>query len=129
LVDSVYLFDLASRHAAWASVRQSALTSNVANANTANYQRLDVEPFSDVLDETSLRLASTAPGHLGIDGNEAQVGGAQNGDNWEIKETGGAVKLESELIEADAVNRGYALDTSVVRAFHRMLLTAVRSGS
>lgn len=126
-MDSVYLFDLASRHAAWASVRQSALTSNVANANTANYQRLDVEPFSEVLDQTSLTLASTAPGHLGIDGNEVQVGGAGR-DSFEIKETGGPVKLESELIEADEVNRGYALDTSVVRAFHRMLLTAVRSG-
>ncbi len=60
-MEPVYLFDLASRHANWASVRQSVLTSNVANANTANYQRMDIEPFSEVLDETSLTLASTAP--------------------------------------------------------------------
>jgi flagellar basal-body rod protein FlgB len=38
------------------------------------------------------------------------------------------VKLESELIEADSVNRGFSLDTAVARSFHRMLLASVRSG-
>lgn len=128
-MEPVYLFDLASRHANWASVRQSVLTSNVANANTANYQRMDIEPFSEVLDETSLTLASTAPGHLNINGTE--VGAVDDGtvDTWEAKETGGPVKLESELIEADQVNRGFSLDTAVTRAFHRMLLASVRSGA
>lgn len=127
-MEPVYLFDLASRHANWASVRQSVLTSNVANANTANYQRMDIEPFSEVLDETSLTLASTAPGHLNVNGTEVGAADVGSVDNWEVKETGGPVKLESELIEADSVNRGFSLDTAVARSFHRMLLASVRSG-
>ena len=29
---------------------------------------------------------------------------------------------------ADETNRAFSLDTSIVKAFHRMLMTAVRSG-
>ena len=45
----VYLFGLASRHAQWASLRQVAISGNVANANTPGYEALDVAPFTDVM--------------------------------------------------------------------------------
>ena len=48
----VYLFDLASRHAEWASVREAVVTGNIANANTAGYQAVDIEPFSAILNAT-----------------------------------------------------------------------------
>ena len=34
-----------------------------------------------------------------------------------------------ELVKADEINRSYALDMSIVRAFHRMLLASVRTGT
>jgi flagellar basal-body rod protein FlgB len=121
-VTPVYLFDLASRHMDWLTVRQTATTGNIANANTPGYQAMDVQPFSDVLDETSLAMAHTGPGHIGAD----DAGGETA---WSVKETGGAVNLTGEMLKADSTNRAFSLDTDVVRAFHRMLMTSLRSGA
>ncbi len=127
-MEPVYLFDLASRHADWASIRQTVVTGNIANANTAGFEASDIEPFADVLDQTSLTMASTRSGHLS-DGDAAaqsqQVGAV---DSWEVKSTGQSVSLDKELVKADEVNRAYSLDASIVRAFHGMLMTSIRSG-
>lgn len=127
-MDPVYLFDLASRHASWASVRQTVVTGNVANANTAGYHAADIEPFSDVMNETSLTMASTRPGHLTNMDAAAQSEEVGTIDNWEVKQTAEPVSLDKELVKADEVNRAYSLDATVVRAFNRMVLASVRSG-
>ena len=45
---------------------------------------------------------------------------------WEITHSGNSVSLEQELIKAGEVNRAYRLNTSVVKAFHRMLLASAK---
>jgi flagellar basal-body rod protein FlgB len=122
-VNPVHLFNLATQHASWASVRQAAITGNIANANTPGYGALDVEPFSAVLSDTALTMAQTAPGHFDAGRTAA------TGVDWEIKNSGAAVALDQELVKADEVNRAFALDTSVLRSFHRMLMMSVRSGA
>ena len=119
----VYLFTLASQHERWATVRQAALSSNIANANTHGYTAVDIQPFSAVLDETAqVSLARTEPGHLGVSGesNDPAV------RDWQPKDTGRPVALDRQLMLADETNRAFSLDTGIVKAFHRMLLTAVR---
>ena len=123
----VHLFDLASRHAQWASVRQALVTGNIANANTPGYEAVDIEPFSVVLNAASgAAMAQTAPGHIG-DGTSS--GEAARLDGYGVTATGGAVALDQELVKADEINRSYALDMSVVRAFHRMILASARTGT
>jgi flagellar basal-body rod protein FlgB len=117
------LFALAAQHAQWASVRQAVVTGNIANANTPGYGALDVEPFSAVFDDTALTMARTAPDHFAVDG------GGPTGGHWDIKDTGIGVALDQELMKADEVNRAFALDTSIMRSFHRMLMASVRSGA
>ncbi len=120
----VYLFTLASQHERWATVRQAALTSNIANANTQGYTAVDVAPFSVVLDDTAqVTLARTAPGHLSASGESGDA--AQR--DWTFRPTDEPVAIDQQLMKADETNRAFALDTSIVKAFHRMLLTAVRS--
>ena len=120
----VYLFTLASQHERWATVRQAALTSNVANANTQGYSAVDIEPFSAVLDDTAqVTLARTSPGHLGASG-EADDPAVRD---WTMKPTDEPVAIDKQLMQADETSRAFSLDTSIVRAFHRMLMTAVRS--
>ncbi len=122
---AVYLFDLASRHISWASLRQMAVTSNIANVNTVGYEAQDVQPFSAVLDSPGLTMAATRPGHLGAaDGGSA----ADATGGFEIAGTGGSVGIDRELVKADAVSRSVSLDTGIERAFQRMYLSAVRSG-
>ncbi|HMO30756.1 flagellar basal body protein [Enterovirga sp.] len=123
----VYLFDLAARHADWASVRQALVTGNIANANTAGYQAVDIEPFSAVLNSTGgTAMATTAPGHIG---NAANPDGGNRVDGYGVTTTGGPVALDMELVKADEINRAYALDMSILRSFQRMLLASVRTGS
>jgi flagellar basal-body rod protein FlgB len=120
------LFALAAQHANWASVRQTAVTGNIANANTPGYSALDVEPFSAVMNDTAATMARTAAGHFemvrdGAAGSEAAT--------WEVRDTGAQVALDKELMKAAEVNRGFALDTSILRSFHRMMMTSLRSGA
>ena len=120
----VYLFTLASQHERWATVRQAALTSNIANVNTQGYTAVDIQPFSAVLDDASqVTMARTQPGHLDVSGE----GGDPAGRDWQLKQTDKPVAVEEQLIMADETNRAFTLDTGVVRTFHRMLLSAVRS--
>ncbi len=125
----VHLFGLASRHAEWLSVRQAVITGNVANANTPGFRAKEVEAFEDVFDSTHLTLARTAPGHVDINGTELGTTATAEEDSWDVSYSGNSVSLDQELVKADEVNRAYSLDTGIVKAFHRMLLASVRSGS
>lgn len=122
----VHLFALATQHAQWASVRQAVVTGNIANANTPGYGALDIEPFSAVFNDTALTMARTAPDHFALE--RAGASGAAAG-GWDVKNTGASVALDQELMKADEVNRAFALDTSVMRSFHRMLMASLRSGA
>lgn len=121
MVTPVYLFSLASQHANWASVGQAVVAGNVANANTPGYTARAVQSFASVLNETELKMASTSPGHISSAQNAA-------GPAWEVHDTGRGVAIEREMVKADLVRRSYALDTTVMSAFHRMMMTSVRSG-
>ena len=127
-MEPIHLFDLASRHAQWASVRQVTISGNIANANTPGYRALDVEPFTAVLDKTALAMAQTRPGHLDVTGTGVEPGKVAKQDSWDITHSGNSVSLDQELIKAGEVNRAYSLNTSIVRSFHKMLLSVVRSG-
>jgi flagellar basal-body rod protein FlgB len=124
-VEAVYLFNLASQHAHWAAVRQATITGNIANANTGNYSALDIQPFSAALDDVAgLTMAHTDSRHIDVAGEAADQGAT-----FEVKDSGGPVKVDQELMKADETNRAFSLDTAITRAFHRMLLTSLRSGA
>lgn len=120
----VYVFSLAAQHERWTTVRQATITGNIANANTPGYVGVDVEPFSAVLDDTAgVTMARTEPGHLNLTGEAGQPD-----RTWQVKETDKPVALDQQLMLADDTNRAFSLDNAIVRAFHRMMMTAVRSG-
>lgn len=128
-MEPIHLFDLASRHAQWASVRQATIAGNIANANTPGYGALDIEPFNAVFDKTALRLARTEPGHIDVTESGIEPGKVAKGESWDITHSGNTVSLDQELVKAGEVNLAFSLNSNVVRSFHRMLLQAVRSGS
>lgn len=125
----VHLFGLASRHAEWLSVRQAVITGNVANANTPGFRAKEVEAFQDVFDSTHLGMARTAAGHVDVNGVELGSAATATEESWDISYSGNSVSLDQELVKADEVNRAFNLDAGIVRAFHRMFLASVRSGS
>ena len=126
-MEPIHLFDVASQQARYLSTSQAVIAANVSNASTPGYRARSVEPFSQVMDKTQLQLASTDPGHLSLDPIQAQAAAIKDETPWEVTDSGNTVSLEQELIKAGDVNRSYSLNTSLVKAFHGMLMASVRS--
>jgi flagellar basal-body rod protein FlgB len=125
-MDSVYLFSLASRHNQWLSVRQSAIAGNVANANTPGFKALDAQPFEDVMRSTALAMTATRSQHLAPTQGDVQTTEVGNDQGWEVTHSGNTVSLDQELLKAGEVNRSFALNASILKSFHRMLLASAK---
>lgn len=125
-VNPIYVLDLAAQHARWATVRQAVITGNIANAQTNGYAAQDIKPFSAVMNDTAgVALATDDPRQLSI-------GATSSGDDtatFDVQDTGQKVAVDKELMKADETNRAFALDMSIMRTFHRMLMMSARSGA
>lgn len=120
------LFSLAFQQAQWLSVRQTAIAQNIANASTPGYKAVDVEPFASVLQKAGLDLNQTTGGHLSTGADGIRPPAVDNSKDLEVSPSGNSVSVENELIKADEVNRAYALNTNIVKSFHRMLLMSAK---
>ena len=119
-------FNIVSRHNTWLAVRQTAIGSNIANANTTGFRAQDVQPFEMAVEQARLALAATQPGHLAAGPKEAPTIELRREEPWEVTHSGNNVSLEQELLKAGEVNRAFRLNTSVAKAFHRMIMTSAK---
>ena len=126
-MEPVSLFDLAAKQAQWLSVRQSAIAGNIANANTPGYTANDVEPFEKVLDRTAVSLQATEEGHLGSAATNAGFTIKPQEDDGVVMPSKNTVVLEDQLLKAGEVRRSFELNTAIVKAFHSMMMMAVKS--
>ncbi|KUM28820.1 flagellar biosynthesis protein FlgB [Mesorhizobium loti] len=126
-MEPVNLFDLATRQSQWLAVRQSAIASNIANANTPGYTANDVEPFEKVLDRTAVTLKATDAGHLGAETTSAGLNVKPQEATGSIMPSKNTVVLEDELMKAGEVRRSFELNTAIVKAFHSMMTMVVKS--
>lgn len=122
----VNLFSLSSQYASWLTARQTAVSQNIANANTPNYANVDVRPFSETLDSMPLTLARTDAGHMSIGPSASLQVRTANADKWDETLSGNSVNLEQELMKSGDINRSYALTTSLAKAFQHMYMTTVK---
>lgn len=120
------LLGLAAQQAKWLSVRQAAVSENVANVNTPGFRALDVRPFQDVLQRVQTDLAATHPGHIVTSPLGAATTALKQADGADVTASGNSVSLEQELLKAGEINRAYAMNSGIVKTFHRMLLASVR---
>lgn len=122
----MYLFDVASRHMSWLAERQSVTAANIANADTPGYRAREAREFSDVLASTPSTLVITSPLHMQTTGSLSEIDERQAGSTWDTSHSGNNVSIESELMTAASTSRVAGLDTSLMRSFHRMLMTSVK---
>ena len=126
-MNPVYIYGLAAQHTRWATVRQAVITGNIANANTGGYSAQEIEPFSAVMDNPSgFAMATTSANDIGAAQDGTDIDGSRT---WKVSDTGAPVALDQEMVKADDVSRSFSLDTSIVKAFHRMILESVKSGT
>lgn len=123
---SIYLFQVAAQKADWLSVRQTAVAGNVANANTPGYRAIDIQPFSAVLDATPVALSATDPTHLSL----PEAGGGTfreiDSDPAEATLSGNTVNMEQEMVKLGDVTRDFTMTANVERAFHQLMLAALK---
>ena len=99
-MESVSLFSLASRQAEWLSVRQSAISGNIANANTPGYRSVDVQPFEGLLNKKPVTLVSTQPGHIRPAASQTSFDISEIEPNGPAMPSENTVTLEDELIKS-----------------------------
>lgn len=120
------LFNVISRHNHWLAVRQATIAGNIANANSPGFKAQDVQPFEMAMEQARLAMAATQPGHLASGPANAPATELRREEPWEVTHSGNNVSLEQELLKAGEVNRAYRLNTSVAKAFHRMMLASAK---
>ena len=122
------IFALAATHHSWGMARQTAVASNIANANSPGYRAMDVAPFS--LDAANERMSMTQTHirHLNPSGTTKAEASAQPETPWEISHSGNSVSLEQELIKSGEVHKAMSINHAIVKSFHRLMLTGLRIG-
>ena len=122
----LYLMELASSQAKWLELRQSTIATNVANANTPGYRAQDIEPFSKIIESKVVPVTVTSPAHI-TTGSSVEAQGMRKEKSWETVHSGNSVSLEQEMLKAGDINRDYSLNTAIVKSFHRMFMTSMKT--
>jgi flagellar basal-body rod protein FlgB len=125
-MEPVYLFSLVEQQRRWLSARQALVAQNIANANSPGYRAVDVTPFSKVLDQSALQLASTNLMHISTSPTDSRLASAKEGETWETSYSGNSVSLEQEMIKSGDIRGAFSLDTSIMKAFHGMWLASIK---
>jgi flagellar basal-body rod protein FlgB len=71
-------------------------------------------------------MAATRPEHLSYAPTGLARTEAAPVEGNEILHSGNTVSLEKEMAKAGEVNRAFALNTNIVKAFHRMLMASTK---
>lgn len=122
----IYLFEVASQKSQWLSARQTAIAGNIANASTPGYRALDVQPFSAVLDSSPIEMAATNPADLSPPQSESDALREVEVSPQEQTLSGNTVNLEQQMINLGDVNRDYTMSANIRRAFHQLVLSALK---
>jgi len=110
----------------WHQQRQKVLAENIANADTPRYRARDLAPpsFTGMLQQVSITMARTDPGHI-----EAAGGGSQFEDDrnahYETRPRGTAVSHEEEMLKLAGNQADYDAVTSIYTHSLSLIKTAV----
>jgi flagellar basal-body rod protein FlgB len=126
VMNDVYLFELSSQRTAYLSARQTLIAGNVANANTPTYKALDLKPFSAVLQQASIEMATTNPAHLTPTAQELDPPTAREDGEEYATVSGNSVDVEGEMVKLGEVNRDFGMATGVRKIFRQMFMQALK---
>jgi flagellar basal-body rod protein FlgB len=125
-LSQIYLLQLASQQAKWLTARQTMIANNIANANTPGYSATDIQPFSDVLDQTQIAMATTNPAHITPAAEEFTATSSSDSQSWDTTVSGNSVSLEQEMMKEGDINRSYTMNNNIKRVFHQMMLSVLK---
>lgn len=125
-MSSIYLMNLASRHNQYLAARQTTIAGNIANVNTPGFKSLDLEPFDVAMEQSRLAMNVSNSKHMAPVTSGSRDASAEESGTWETVHSGNSVNVEQELLRSSETKGAYSLNTSLMRSFHRMLLSAAK---
>jgi flagellar basal-body rod protein FlgB len=126
-MEPVHLFSLIGRQQTWLSTRQALVAQNIANIDTPGYRAVDAAPFARELARAGFEMSGSNPLHMRPAATETLATTIQAADGWETNHSGNTVSAELEMIKAGDIRNAYALNASVLRAFHGMWMATAKS--
>ena len=107
MFEKLTVFQMAQSMARQASLRQGAIATNMANADTPGYRARDVAPFAETYRaEQGSPMRATRSGHLGA-GGDYRVATVQEREADATSPNGNQVSLEDEMVKAVEVKRDH----------------------
>ena len=124
------LLDAIGEKMRWHQARQTLLAENVANADTPGYRGRDLEAFSleqHMQQRSVVQIATTAtqPGHIAVQGSNADGFGARALNSFEITPEGNGVTLEDEMMKVAGNQLDYQAITTLYTRSMKILKTAL----
>jgi flagellar basal-body rod protein FlgB len=125
-MEPVHLFSLIGRQQAWLSTRQALVAQNIANIDTPGYRAVDAAPFERAMARVGFEMSASSSLHMRPAATETLSTSIRTADGWETNHSGNTVSAELEMIKAGDIRNAYALNASVMRAFHGMWMATVK---
>ncbi|WP_406735673.1 FlgB family protein [Thioclava sp. GXIMD4215] len=121
-IDVMNMAESMARHAAQ---RQSAVSRNMANADTPGYKAQDVTPFAEAYqEEVAMPMKATRAGHIGAD-NLVTSEVTTRSDPGTASPNGNTVSLEDEMVKAVETKRQHDLALTIYKSTLNILRTSV----
>lgn len=117
---------LASNQARWLAARQKTIAENVAQSDTPGFRAADLRPFSEVLNRTGLGMAATSAAHIVEPARFEMTVARRDASSWDVTHSGNSVSLDEQMLKSNEVQRAYALNSAITRAFSRMMTASVK---
>jgi flagellar basal-body rod protein FlgB len=121
------VFDVLSKHVNWATQRYSVAAANIANLDTPGFRAMEVEPFQLEVNATAMRISLTHQGHINAQGtSSAQSHEVFQQNRADETHSANNVSAENEMRIIGEAARSVSANTSLMKLFHRMTISAAK---
>ncbi|WBL33275.1 FlgB family protein [Sinirhodobacter sp. HNIBRBA609] len=114
MFDRLEIMQMAQSMARHAALRQTAVTQNIANADTPGYRARDAASFAQTYEaDDAMALRQSRAGHLGAEVSASAKLLVQDGTP---SPNGNSVSLEEEMVRAVDIRREHDLALSIYKS-------------
>ena len=125
MVNKIAVMQMAQAMATHAGLRQTAVSQNIANADTPGYKARDVADFATTFDSAAgATLKATRSAHLGGSG-VFQASIAQTETSGVQSPNGNNVSIEDEMVRAVDIKRQHDLALTIYKSSMNVLRTSL----
>ena len=132
-ISRLTLFGATSARLGWLSQRQGVLAQNIANADTPNYQPMDLKPLDFRarlrVTEQKLRIARTDDQHINSPKSVRRHRENEQREPYEMAPAGNSVVMEEQLMRMNQTAMDHELATNIYRKYLGMVRIALGQGA